>query len=353
MFWDRYDNYDPFFSMAPQRQPRRPTRVVRPTSNYYDDDMLDMSSWPFVRQPARKARPATRPRAPVRAKPRRREVSLEEAEEAATVLQSAFRTHLVQKHNVLPNLRALAKSQQSVEDSLRRFTAKLSNKTRTADQTRLCYATFAEELTREMLRLDQITTHNEMVVREKRKALVRKIQTLLSEVDRELPKWEKLAEEELAERRRKQEAQRRAEEEEARERAAEEERLRHIQVQTSDDEVFSDADEDVEMCDSSLADHLVRADDDSDDEYESYDEYDSEVEMDGMQVEGESPMPERASKIMQELQHLQEEAEIIEKEHERLMDALGQCELKRDANSVRQNRLREELEDFGWMDGRA
>lgn len=345
MFWDRYDNYDPFFGMPAQR-PRKPARVVRPADqHYYDEDMLDMSGWPFMRQPTRKARPAARPRAPVRPKPKRREITLEEAEEAAILLQSAFRTHRVQRNKVLPNMRALAKSHKSVQDSIRRFTAKLSNKTRTAEQTRFCYATFAEELTREMLNLDKITTYNETVVREKRKALVRRIQTLLSEVDGELPKWEKLAAEELAERRRLKEAQRQAEED-ARERAAEEEMMRRIQVQTSDEEDFSEEEEeDVEMFDSKVEETPQC-------EYDS-EEYDSEDESDAMQVEGESPLPRRAKEIMEKLQFLQEEADSIEKERQQLMTALEHCERKKAANLERQSGARSELEAYGWLDGRA
>merc|ERR1712227_970829 len=89
--------------------------------------------------------------------------------ESAIVIQKAFRAYSIQKLNILSNLRLL----KEVSDKVNRADEKL----------RYTYAEFEENLTKSLLKLDTIVTHGVDIVRQKRKDIVKHVNTCLSKVD--------------------------------------------------------------------------------------------------------------------------------------------------------------------------
>eukprot|EP01094_Clydonella_sp_ATCC50884_P020538 TRINITY_DN428_c0_g1_i1.p1 TRINITY_DN428_c0_g1~~TRINITY_DN428_c0_g1_i1.p1 ORF type:complete len:325 (-),score=117.20 TRINITY_DN428_c0_g1_i1:169-1014(-) len=103
-------------------------------------------------------------------------------EQSATVIQSAFRGHMVRKQEVLPQLRKVAAVRRRVDEIVEEFLEMLEH---AADERRQrVLAGLEDALTREgLLAMDSISTNGSDVVRAARKSTVVYIQELIDEVE--------------------------------------------------------------------------------------------------------------------------------------------------------------------------
>ena len=104
--------------------------------------------------------------------------------ESAIVIQKAFRAYSIQKVNILSNLRLLKEVSDKVNRAEEKFNNLLSmNPDLSGEKLRYTYAEFEENLTKSLLKLDTIVTHGVDIVRQKRKDIVKRVNTCLSKVD--------------------------------------------------------------------------------------------------------------------------------------------------------------------------
>jgi len=104
--------------------------------------------------------------------------------ESALVIQKAFRAYRIQKLNIVSNLRLLKEVSDKVERAEEKFNNILTmNPDLSGEKLRYTYAEFEENLTKSLLKLDMIVTHGVDIVRQKRKDIVKHVNTCLGKVD--------------------------------------------------------------------------------------------------------------------------------------------------------------------------
>jgi len=283
-----HNNYDPFFPFdeprpIPQRKYRQPQRCER-TNNPRTSPPQKVSEL----SPPKTSRLSPR--------------ALQLLNEKVTLIQSAFRRHLVQKKNILPNLRRLKEVKEKVNRAHEKFSNIISTNPELAgEKLRMTYAEYEENLTKALLELDSVITRGVDIVRDSRKTLVKKINSELAKVDAKKPEIRESV-------RREQEA------------------LEQLRLQKEAEEAERIRLEEEEQAKLEAEQALVESESSSEDEFESEQDLGSEWELvqhsEDSNEHEDIPMSDSESMSVVEdseaEERLQHRLELIRQEEERL-----------------------------------
>jgi len=271
MYSDPWGFYTPNY----QREYYAPTtrqRDYSPWDNYFGVPMQPSSRSMQREQPTMKQQTARRvpPSAPVqqrgvRIPPGNRKVAptkvsqaslpqytMEQQEDAAKLIQTAFRMHSVQKQNIIPTLKQLKQIRATIDRAMEKFKHQQAGGGFRGDHLRQMYLQHEEDLTKALLSLDGISVRNSEYLRERRKELVRLINDRLQDLDAKKPEIFARAKQEQLEIQREREEKRRQEELERE--AQRQLELEKLALEQSSDELEIEEDESSDISVGSQSD---------------------------------------------------------------------------------------------------